>query len=92
MHRRPLVCVMSSQTYEYNALPGRARVKLGRRTKDDLLLAAVLAPLAVSELDAPVDERIFALDASLQWGAICQSKTTAEIAGALWVVGEKQGG
>ena len=73
--------------------PSRDRlVRLDARAKDDLLLASVLAPLGVTEVDAPILPQIFGLDASPEWGAVTSTAVDPATARALWARGNQRGG
>ena len=65
---------------------------LPRRTANELALAAVLAPLAVTDLRVPVASKIWALDASPTKGAYVSTPGTAALRRALWRHGERRGG
>ncbi len=57
-----------------------------------LVLASVLAPLAASDITVSVDPRIFALDASPHYGAICCSNPQSHILDTVWRFGKRKGG
>ena len=90
MYRRPLF-VLFDEVYSLGERAEAEVVTLSRRAKDDLLLAAALAPLAVSELTALVSPRVAAMDSSHQWGAIYGADAPLWAAEALWDSGEKRG-
>ena len=91
MYRRPLF-VLFATIYDALRLPRDRLVRLDARAKDDLLLAAVLAPLGVTEIDAPILPQIFALDASPSWGAVTSTVVAPATARALWTRGNQRGG
>ena len=78
--------------YQALRFPRTRLVRLDAWAKDDLMLAAVLAPLGVTEIDAPILPPIFALDASPDWGAVCSAPVHPETARALWTRGNRRGG
>ena len=78
--------------YQALRLPRDRLVRLDARAKDDLLLAAVLAPLGVTEIDAPILPQIFGLGASPDWGAVCATPVEPVTARALWTRGNHRGG
>lgn len=58
----------------------------------ELVLAAVLAPLVESNLAAPVEPQVFAMDASPSCGAVCHVELPEPVAETLWTNGEWRGG
>ena len=90
MFRRPLF-VLFGDAFEVNQAPPKSQCRPGPRAREDLLLASVLAPLAVTELDAPVHADVFAMDASPSWGAVGASTVEPALAEALWDLGERRG-
>eukprot|EP00438_Fugacium_kawagutii_P017061 Skav216354 [mRNA] locus=scaffold2385:234086:238616:- [translate_table: standard] len=66
-------------------------VPLSRRAANELVLLAVLIPLAVTELSAPYDEHIYCTDASLSRGAILKADIAPEVAEVLWKTTRSKG-
>ena len=73
--------------------PSSARkpVRLTRRLAEELVLSAVLAPIAASDLTAKQSQGVYATDASLARGAICSCTVPAHVARALWQNGDRRG-
>ena len=66
--------------------------RLSRKAADELVLAAVLLPVASSNICAPFHEWIYASDASNAKGAFCESRLNMEYAMPLWLSGDFKGG
>ncbi|CAE7462864.1 unnamed protein product, partial [Symbiodinium necroappetens] len=71
--------------------PGSDLKPLPRKTASELQLLAVLAPVAVSNLSAEPDSRIFASDASMEKGAYCATEVPPEVALQLWLASDFEG-
>ena len=86
--RRPLMSILRHAFHLVNQAsvdPNKVRVvALPRRVANELVLLAVLAPLALSDLGAEYMDKIFCTDASLNKGAICSAKVGREVCQALW--------
>ena len=65
---------------------------LPRKAAEELVLAGVLLPILVSDIKAPVLEKVFASDASLEKGAFCEADIPSSLAMALWQSGDFKGG
>ena len=91
MYRRPLFVLFES-VYQALRFPRGRLVRLDARDRDDLLLASVLAPIGVTEVDAPILPQIFGLDASPDWGAAAPTAVDPATARALWTRGNQRGG
>ena len=95
MYRRCLACTLAQiygiSSAEDNGSARPAVYELPRRTADELVLAAVLAFVAVSDASAPLSSTVFATDASLSKGAITSRKVPPEVAKVLWLGGDKKG-
>ena len=61
------------------------------RTADELVLAAVLAFVAVTDASVPFAREVFAIDASLSKGAITAREIPPDVARVLWMGGYKKG-
>ena len=66
-------------------------VPLTRKVAQELAMLAVMVPLLVSDLSAPIDTEIYATDASLQKGAIVSAHASEEVAKSLWLGCDKRG-
>ena len=62
----------------------RCLVGLPRNVATELVLLAVLAPLALSDLGAEYLDRIFCADASLEKGAVCSAPLSKRLNQAVW--------
>ena len=65
--------------------------RLSRRVSMELTHLAILAPLMVSDLSAPMSREVVATDASLSMGAIVSKDVDEELARELWRRSEKKG-
>ena len=59
-------------------------VALPRAVACELVLLALICPLAASDLCVPFAEKVFSTDASLQKGAICSAPISVDFARVLW--------
>ena len=66
-------------------------VPLPRRIADELVLAAALSPLAVADLAAPWEERIYATDSSEEGAAIVEAPLSANTAALVWRASDRKG-
>eukprot|EP00435_Cladocopium_sp_Y103_P060225 s990_g22.t1 len=86
--RRPLMSILSRcyHLVDQNTLDANVPklVRLPRSAANELVLLAALAPLAVSDLGAEYLPYIYATDASMFKGAICQALQPAAVVRALW--------
>ncbi len=89
--RRPLMVVLN-EIYSLAVEPFSDIRTLPRTAADELVLAAVLAPLAVTGVTAPVLTELAALDASLRRGAVVVAKAPEAVNRSLWRFGEARGG
>ena len=64
---------------------------LTRRVSQELTFLAALAPLAMADVASPFSRSIFATDASLEKGAIVETKVNGEMAKGLWLGGDQRG-
>ena len=96
MYRRPLMGIFNKVFQLVDAAhidPNDPKlVALPRTVANELVLAAVLAPLMVSELSAPWHEEIFCSDASQTHGAYCSARVGAELCEVLWKTSKNKGG
>lgn len=94
MFRRPITCLL----HEIFALGTRAQsdgrdvVPLPRRVADELVLASALVPLCFTDIAVPYSNRIYATDASLNWGAVTSLPIEPELGKFLWLGGDRKGG
>lgn len=63
---------------------------LGRKAADELLVAAALAPIMVSNLAVPFKEEIFATDSSSTKGGIVSTEVPLGLSKILWRTAEKK--
>ncbi|CAE7778977.1 unnamed protein product [Symbiodinium sp. CCMP2592] len=66
-------------------------VPLSRGQAQELVLLAVLSPIAVSNVALPHSKRIFCTDASLQKGAVVSARVSRPVAEALWAHASRRG-
>lgn len=96
MYRRPLMGLLNKVFQLVDAAlidPNDPKlVALPRTVANELVLAAVLAPLMISELSAPWHEEIFCSDASQTHGAYCSARVGAELCEVLWKTSKNKGG
>eukprot|EP00438_Fugacium_kawagutii_P027310 Skav202710 [mRNA] locus=scaffold654:644734:649143:+ [translate_table: standard] len=64
---------------------------LSAQSKNELLLLSALGPTAQSNLRAKYSDKIYATDASPQWGAVCQADLDPNAAAELWRHSEQRG-
>ena len=92
-------CTMAGLEELFKVIPAKdlctdkpALHRLSRKAADELVLAAVLLPVASSNICAPFHEWIYASDASNAKGAFCESRLNMEYAMPLWLSGDFKGG
>jgi hypothetical protein len=90
MYRRPILVVFRHM-YEFNSLEPKAVYRFGAKAREELILAACLAPLAVTDLRAQVPQKLWALDASPSKGAYVSTPVSLPLSRALWRHGERRG-
>ena len=71
---------------------GKSLVRLDRRTAQELVLLAVLAPLVSSNIAAGISDVVYASDSSSSKGAFVTARSSKKVAMALWQAGDKKGG
>lgn len=96
MFRRPLMSILfHSHTFvdsaSIDALHPKV-VSLPRKVAQEFTLLGILAPLMVSDLSAPIQNRIFTSDSSGPKGAFAETVVPDEVARVLWRTGSKKGG
>ena len=93
--RRPMMSLLNSSFQLVNAAlvdPSKPRlVPLPRVVACELLLLALLFPLAVSDLGVPYADRVFSTDASIAKGAICSAPISVDFARVLWRTSRSKG-
>ena len=86
--RRPLMSLLNKSFHlvdQCNFNPNSPKlVALSRRVANELVLLAVLAPLAISDLGAEYLDRIYCTDASIDKGAICSAPISKKLNQVLW--------
>ena len=87
-YRRPLMSVLQSAFHLVDSRNFVASdpklVRLPRQVACELVTLAVLMPLSVSDIAAPIDRSIYCTDASLQKGAILEASVDERIAKILY--------
>lgn len=66
-------------------------LRLPRSLAEELTILACLVPVAVSDISAPVQQSVYATDASLSKGAIVKTEVSTQIARVLWLDGDRRG-
>eukprot|EP00438_Fugacium_kawagutii_P026890 Skav209536 [mRNA] locus=scaffold2497:55771:60994:- [translate_table: standard] len=93
MYRRCLACVLN-EVYAF-AKDGTAEMsevyELPRSTAQELVLAAVLSFVALSDVSAGYHTKLYATDASMRKGAVVSRDVTEKEAKVLWLGGDKKG-
>ena len=69
----------------------RAPLRLSRRLAQELVLCAVLSPIAATDLTAKQSAEVYATDASLARGAACRCVLPRHAARSLWQNGDRRG-
>ena len=64
---------------------------LSRKAADELILSAVLLPIAVSDALLPFHDTVYASDSSSHKGAFCSARVSEQVAEPLWQAGDFQG-
>ena len=72
------------------AQPGNLGVPLTRRAAQELVLASALMPLMSADLGADYAPSVFATDASLSKGAVCEATVGADVSRLLWEGGDRK--
>eukprot|EP00435_Cladocopium_sp_Y103_P059653 s1616_g21.t1 len=87
-YRRPLMSVLAKSYQlvdQYNLDHNNPKlVKLPRSVANELVLLAILMPLAIADLSAEYFPKLFATDASSFKGAICWADVPVRVVQALW--------
>ena len=96
MYRRPLMSVLfHSHTFvdamTMDSLHPKV-VPMKRRVAQELVLLGILAPLMVSDLSAPIQNRVFTSDSSGPKGAFAETVAPDDVVCVLWRTGSKKGG
>jgi hypothetical protein len=86
--QRPLMVVLD-QAFGFATLDETKFHPMNDTQSSEFAVAAVLAPLAETDLTAEVLDRVFAMDASPDYGAICETQVPAGAGRSLWETGEK---
>ena len=95
IYRRPLMATFQKA---FALCPNQASsadalepVPLPRRIADELVLAAALSPLAVADLAAPWEEKVYATDSSEEGAAIVWAPLSANTAALVWRASDRKG-
>ncbi|CAE7563812.1 unnamed protein product [Symbiodinium necroappetens] len=95
LYRRPLMSVFAKSFGLVRADlldPSRPQtVHLPRGVADELALAAALAPLAVSDIAAPFDDKIYATDSSEEGAAVVEARVSPSLTALLWRSSDRKG-
>lgn len=91
LFRRALFSLVDDLFKQGQGLGSHEIFCLSRQAKNELLLLAALAPTAQSDLRAKYSDKIFATDASPQWGAVCQADLDPKATAELWRRTEQRG-
>ena len=95
-YRQPMLGILNkafSLVKEEDYDPPNPRIlPLDRKTREELLLLAILQPMMVTNVGAKVPDEIFASDASLEKGAIVSTKVSPQIFAALFKTARNKGG
>ena len=73
-------------------MPADTLVPLNRKVAQELVMLAAMAPLACANVALPTSECIYATDASLAKGAVCEATIDGQLAHELWLGGDRKGG
>ena len=91
MYRRPLISILDA-LFAIGAENLAEVVVLSDKARVELQLAAILAPLAMTNLRSEVLPCAYALDASPSAGAYTRTPLPLSVAEAFWRFGERKGG
>ena len=91
MFRRALFAVVNTLFQESQGLSPHDIFKLSSRARNELLMLAILAPTAQSDLRATYCPKIFCMDASPTGGAVCSAEIGSEACRELWRHTEQRG-
>ena len=95
LYRRPLMSIFAKAFGLVRADlldPSRPQtVHLPRGVADELVLAAALAPLAVSDIAAPFDDTIYATDSSEEGAAVVEASVSPCLTALLWRSSDRKG-
>ena len=93
LYRRCLTCVLSRIYANGNSSGGDSSdvFQLDRKTADELVLAAIFADVAASDVSSPFHAKLYATGASIKKVAIVARDVTPEVAKVLWLGGDKRG-
>ena len=91
MHRRECMCVFQHVYHFIEKIPEGAKVKIPQHVKDEMTTAALILPLASSNIRWPVSTQVSATDASSSGGGRCSTLTSKAFSKTLYRFGEKKG-
>ena len=94
-YRRPMMAILQDSFKVVDMLTfdrehPRA-IQLTRKVAGELVLLAVLAPLAVTDISVPFSRDIYCTDASLEKGAILKASVSKDVAEVLWKTSKSKG-
>jgi hypothetical protein len=92
MFRRPMFALLSS-IYSEGPHDGRSDTlfKLSRRSREELLLVAVLLNCSITDLRVKPDSHLYCVDASLHGAGACSCKVPTQVSASLWQFGDHRG-
>lgn len=93
MYRRPLGCVLA-QIFNFGSRDAKDEkevLALPRRVAEELVLASIFGLLAVCDVSASYDTKVYATDASMQKGAYTYCDAGPELSQTLWLGGDRKG-
>ena len=91
MHRRECMCVFQHVYHFIERMQEGVNMKIPQHVVDELITAALILPLASSNIRWPVSTQISATDASSNGGGRCATLTTKALSKTLYRFGEKKG-
>ena len=91
MHRRECMSIFRHTYMHIESLPDGCSRKIPQYVQDELITAALLLPMACSNVRLPVSVRVSATDASLGGGGRASTLTSKTFATALYRYGETKG-
>ena len=67
-------------------------IPLNRKTAQELAMLSAIAPLICTNVALPTSSCLYATDASLGKGAVCETEVAADLSHELWLGGDRKGG
>ena len=94
MFRRCYMAVVDklfSTAAEAEASGANVAVPLPRKVAEELCFLSILSPILVSNVAVDYDSTVYASDASLGAGAVCQTQAPPDVSEVLWLGSDKRG-